>query len=709
MTANPPFGKADLTNCERELIHLAASIQPQGILLTLAGDDLAIVQASESCATLIGHRPESLLGRSVGALGDDLEARVRALVVGDLTEPVTLRSLVDVRGEPRWFEGILHRIDGRWVVVELEPVDPDLATIPRTDIDGPHLKAELERAIREITAAVTIPALADATAHAFRRITGYDRLMVYRFDGEGHGKIIGEDRDPRLESLLGHQYPASDIPQRARQLYIRNRLRLLGDVHYVPALLVPRALEGAAAGELDMSMCYLRSMSPLHLQYLKNMGVTATLVISIVNNGHLWGLIAAHHYAPRNLSLALRTGCDMLGEVVATRLTAIENYAYAHVALQVHRLEQRLVEATSTDGDWRIALFRNPWNLLRPVEATGAVLSYQGEVQTVGEVPSSPQLRALLEWLETVDHDDVFECASVARANPNLSDLTPTASGVLSVRLSSNSSDFLVWLRKEQLRNETWAGDPAKPVVSDDPLTLSPRRSFAAWTELVRDTALPWSSAEIALARAFGTSLIEIICRVNAVRFLIADQQLTGIRASVAAAKHPMLLVSPEGRLLVASEAFKALFGAITQVPMEVLEVLPHLDRSRHTVQRRLEMRRKDGQAIPVDVRAESVPSRTGAALGYFLLFDDRTEYEHTDSARRKLEQAFGAGRARFHGDDVLSAVQASASLAAMDISDGHPNPTGAEILEEVAASTRRATELYRRMLDLAADSSTEQ
>lgn len=707
MTANPPFGKADLTNCERELIHLAASIQPQGILLTLAGDDLAIVQASESCTKLVGHRPESLLGRSVSALGGDLEERVRAVLVGDITEPVTVRSLVHARGEPRWFEGILHGIDGRWVVVELEPVDPDLTTIPRTDIDGPHLRAELERAIRDITAAVTIPALADAAVHAFRRITGYDRLMVYRFDAEGHGKIIAEDRDPRLESLLGHQYPASDIPQRARQLYIRNRLRLLGDVHYVPALLVPRSLEGAAAGELDMSLCYLRSMSPLHLQYLKNMGVTATLVISIVNNGHLWGLIAAHHYSPRNLSLALRTGCDMLGEVVATRLAAIENYAYAHVALQVHRLEQRLVEATSTDGDWRLALFRNPWNLLRPVEATGAVLCYQGEIQTAGEVPSSPQLRALLEWLETVDHNDVFECASVARANPSLSDLTPTASGVLSVRLSSNSPDFLVWLRKEQLRNETWAGDPHKPVVSDDPLTLSPRRSFAAWTELVRDTAVPWSSAEVALARAFGTSLIEIICRVNAVRFLIADQQLSSIRASVATAKHPMLLVSPKGRLLVASEAFKTLFGPIKQVPAEVMEVLPHLDRGRHTVQMRLEMRRQNGQAIPVDVRAESVPSRTGTALGYFLLFEDRTEYEHTDSARRKLEQAFGA-QARFHGDDVLSAVQASASLAAMDISDGHPNPTGAELLEEVAASTRRATELYRRMLDLAADPSTE-
>jgi chemotaxis family two-component system sensor kinase Cph1 len=204
--------------------------------------------------------------------------------------------------------------------------------------------------------------------------------MVYRFDPDGHGKIIAEARDPRLESLLGHHYPATDIPQRARELYLRNRVRVLVDVHYEPAPLVPRCCP--AATKLDMSMCHLRSMSPLHLQYLRNMGVTATLVVSLVREGKLWGLIACHHYSPRNLRLRGARGRRTAGRSGSTRIAAIENYAHAQVAIQVRRLEQRLIEATSTEGDWRLALFRNPRTLLQPLEATGAALFHDGEILT---------------------------------------------------------------------------------------------------------------------------------------------------------------------------------------------------------------------------------------------------------------------------------------------------------------------------------------
>lgn len=259
---------------------------------------------------------------------------------------------------------------------------------------------------------------------------GYDRVMVYKFDPDGHGKIIAEARDPRLDTLLGHHYPSTDIPQRARELYVRNRLRVLVNVHYEAAALVPRQLPGSGE-ELDMSMCHLRSMSPLHLQYLKNMGVTATLVVSLVREGKLWGLIACHHYTPRNPSLAVRAAADLLAEVVSTRIAAIENYVSAQVAVQVHRLEQRLIEATSTEGDWRQALFRHPQTLLRPLDATGAALFYEDEILTSGEVPSTPELCALARWVHEQEGNSLYSCSSVERANPGMGSLTPTASGLL--------------------------------------------------------------------------------------------------------------------------------------------------------------------------------------------------------------------------------------------------------------------------------------
>lgn len=706
MHSSPLFGEADLTNCERELIHLAGSIQPHGVLLSLDEATGAIVQVSANAESILGRSAESLRGRPLAALDGNLEGRARsALKSTPQGEPAAVRCTLRVGVDTRSFEGVIHRVEDRWLVLELEPLDGVYGAVETVGLPGSMLRAQLERAVQELSAAATVSALTEAVVRAFRRLTGYDRVMVYRFDPEGHGKIVAEAREQRLEPLLGHHYPASDIPQRARRLYIRNRLRLLANVDCVPAELLPRYLAGSEAGELDMSMCYLRSMSPLHLQYLKNMGVVATLVVSLVRNRELWGLVACHHYSPRNLRLALRAGCEMLGEVIATRLAAIENYAYARVSIQSQRLERRLVEATSTDGDWRLALFRNPWTLLQPVEATGAALFYEGDVLTSGEVPSTPELRALLDWVDALRCEETYHTASIARENPALASLTPTASGVLAVKLSASSPDYLMWFRKEQVRNMKWAGDPAKPVVGNDPLTLSPRRSFATWSELVRGTAISWSSTETALARAFGAALVDIIVRVNAVRYLIANHQLVGIREGVVRAKNALLLVSSDGQALAASEAYRRLCGHAVaeesvEVPGPLAEPLRNLTPHGQGWRGRIELARTSGEAVPVAVRAEAVPACDGSTLGYFVLFEDLTESDRIDRARRKLQESIESGLSPMHADSVVNAVYENASLAAMDVADGHARLPAAGLLSELAVSTQRATDLYRRLLE---------
>jgi len=534
-----------MTNCERELIHLAGSVQPHGFLLVLREPQLRIVQASRSAGRLLGRPMDGLLMSNIDELDGDLSPRLRALVEqGDLLDPHPLQCSID----KVCFEGAVHRSGADTLVLELEPVDPRPQGVDCVKIDGAVLLQRLGAAVQRFSEASSIGTLTDSVVQCVRDIVGYDRVMVYRFDPDGHGKIIAEARDPRLEPLLGHRYPATDIPQRARELYLRNRVRVLVDVHYEPSLLMPHLLSGGSAdtqGELDMSLCYLRSMSPLHLQYLINMGVTATLVVSLVREGKLWGLIACHHYAPRNLPYAVRAACELLGEAISTRIAAIENYARAQVAIQVRRLEQRLIEATSTEGDWRLALFRNPRTLLQPLDATGAALFHDGEVLSCGEVPSTPELRALCAWIEEQRADNnPLATSSIGTSSPALASLTPTASGVLAVRLSSTQPDYLVWLRKEQLQSYTWAGDPSKPVVDNDPLKLSPRRSFAAWSEIVRGTAAPWTPGELALAAAFGDALVDIIVQVHAVRLLIAEHQLSHVRAMVADSKEPVVVAA---------------------------------------------------------------------------------------------------------------------------------------------------------------------
>ncbi|MFO1337371.1 MAG: GAF domain-containing protein [Burkholderiaceae bacterium] len=709
MQYSPPFGQADLTNCERELIHLAGSVQPHGLLLVLQEPALTVVQASANTAGLLGVPAEGLLGVPLAALGGNAAARVSAMAASvDLSEPVPLQCSLGEGPGPREFEGSAHRHPGGGLIVELEPWHAGAGDAAHAALSHDTLMRSVSAAVQRFGAAASMGALTDAVAQCVHDMTGYDRVMVYKFDPDGHGKIVAEARDPRLDSLLGHHYPASDIPQRARELYLRNRVRVLVDVHYEPVPLVPRLLP-LTGQELDMSLCQLRSMSPLHLQYLKNMGVTATLVVSLVREGRLWGLIAAHHYSPRHLSYAVRAACDLLAEVVSTRIAAIETYAHAQVAILVRRLEQRLVEATSIEGDWRLALLRNPRMLLQPLEATGAALFHEGEVLTSGEVPSTPELRALLQWIDGQTYEPPFACSSVGQANPALESLTPTASGVLAVKLSSSRPDYLMWFRKEQLLTVTWAGDPTKPVIGNNPLDLSPRRSFAAWSELVRGTALPWSGSEIALARAIGVALVDIIVQVHAVRLLIAEHQLVQVRATVQSSREPVAIADEHGRLLFASDAFGELIGPSGPAPRTVEELAQRFTtpaalrdalqalRTAHQPWRgELALVRQGQPPLPLSARAEVVPGRDGAMLGFIVILADLSDSQRAAAARRQLEQSLQP--VDRDADEVIRAILTNASVAAMDIAEGPGGPSVVSLLNEVEVSTQRATALYDRM-----------
>jgi chemotaxis family two-component system sensor kinase Cph1 len=715
MSSSPAFGTADMTNCDRELIQFAGSIQPHGLLLVLQEPRLRIVQASRTAGTLLGRPLDWLLLNDVHQFAGDLGARLQALrAANDLREPQPLHCRVDAK----LFEGAVHRAGDDILVLELEPVDPPVQA-HRVQTDGNTLLQRLGTVVQRISETSAIGTLTDVVVQSLRDLAGYDRVMVYRFDPDGHGKIIAEARDPRLDTLLGHRYPATDIPQRARELYLRNRVRVLVDVHYEPSVLVPHLLAGRAAGpagELDMSLCYLRSMSPLHLQYLKNMGVTATLVISLVREGKLWGLIACHHYAPRNLPYAMRAGCELLGEAMSTRIAAIENYARAQVAIQVRRLEQRLVEATSTEGDWRLALFRNPRTLLQPLDATGAVLFHDGEVLTCGEVPSTPELRALRGWIGEQPADGPVSTASIGTASPALAGLTPTASGVLAVRLSTTRPDYLVWLRKEQLQSYTWAGDPNKPIVGNDPLTLSPRRSFAAWSEIVRGTSTPWTPGELAMAAAFGDALVDIIVQVHAVRLLIAEHQLTHVREMVADSKEAVVVAAAGGGAFYANAAFHALAGCTPQTCRSLddmvarfvdaaaaRQIVGHVRAEQRSWRGETALRLEGGGERPVALRAEPVPARDGSMLGLIFIFDDLSATQAARLARQQLESSLtrvGRNTPSAEGNELIGAIIANAGLAAMDIADGGAAPSVAPLLHEVEAATARATTLYAHIRD---------
>ncbi len=715
-TDSPAFGQADLTNCERELIHLAGSIQPHGVMLVLSEPRLVIVQASANVGALVDAAVDDLLGQPIDALGAACATAVRELLESpQLHVPVPVQVSVRHRDRERSATLLVHRPPEGGVILEFE----DIRTAGERRM-SPALPTRLAGIVTRLSAAHSIAALADLVVEELHDLIGYDRVMVYRFDTEGHGEVIAEAKRGAMESYLHRHYPSSDIPQRARELYLRNKVRLLVDVHYTPVPLVPR-VSPVTGEELDLSMAGLRSISPMHLQYLKNMGVGATVVASLVHEGKLWGLIACHHRAPRYLAYDLRAACELLSEVVSTRISALEHYAEAQAEVLVRRLEHRLIEETAADGDWRRALFDAPRQLLTPVGAEGAALLFDGEVHSTGDVPATTDLRALFAYLDSQGADPVFATNCLGRLHPPLRHLTAVAAGVLAVRLGPAPGEYLAWFRKEQLQNVIWGGDPSKPVLFSDTMELSPRRSFAAWTEQVRETALAWTLRDQAIAKAIGTSLADIILQLRAVRVLIAESQLVSMRAAVLGAADPVIIADDDGRVVLVNAALARLIpgphraieslddlAAVFEEPARVEAMLRGLHRDRRPWRGELRLARRGGErGIPVALRADPIPTASGGLFGTIVILNDLSARHAAEAARTRLQQAiFNAQRpAGALGTDaalvltpavqsLVSAIWANAGVAVSEIADSAETADIAPRLQEVEAATRHAARL---------------
>ena len=709
--SHPAFGTANLTNCERELIPRAGSIAPHGVLLVLEHETLRVLQVSANIAELLGQEPSAILGRPLPEWHPILASAVRDVLAREpLRGPVPLL----VRSPPSHgggvLEGTLHRTDTQGLVLELEPPPPPASAA--------SLPARVREVIAQITAATSTDLLCETMARALRDVIGYDRVMVYRFDPDGHGEIVAESREEALEPYLGLHYPASDIPQRARDLYLRNRVRVLSDVRYQAVPLVPR-LSPLTGTDLDMSLCRLRSMSPLHLQYLQNMGVTATLVTSLVKGDGLWGLIACHHYSPRRIGYELRAACEVLSEVFSTRLAALDAEANAQAELLVRRLEQQLVEAVSSTGEWPDGLFAVLRALIAPLDATGGALIYEGQTLTSGAVPSSDDLSRLAGWIAEHSDGQLFQTSALARLEPSLVRLTTNASGVLAIRLTTTRLDYLIWFRKEQVQRVRWAGDPRKAVLGDDPNHLSPRRSFAEWIEQVRGTARAWGNRELATARMLQASLSDVIQQVQAVRVLIASRQLASVTRVVERAGEPMVILDDRGAVLLVNHAFRSLIGPEAG-PLDTAASVARQFTEPERVEELFHMVRREqrpwqgeiailarGQPVPMAARMDAVSGQEGGLLGAVIMLTDLRERREAERMRRSLSRTLDeAGGADDGADDfveMLQAILANARLAAMSISGSESEGAQPLALRSVEALTRRAAELTRQMVAVAA------
>lgn len=496
----------DLTNCDREPIHIPGSIQPHGCLLACDNGARTVLHHSANAPAIL-NLPGNALGQPLtDVLGsDNVHRLLNALAMSGVKPRPALVFGLTVNGS--LLDAAIHRFKGR-TIIEFEPASDRLGTIislSRTVIERLRATDDTERLIAQ--AAMLVQAQ-----------LGYDRVMVYQLGEDGAGKVVAEAKLDEQESFRGQYFPASDIPQQARALYLRNPIRVIGDASFTPVPVLARDRQGEP---LDLSYAHLRSVSPIHCEYLRNMGVAASMSVSIIIDGALWGLIACHHYSPKVLTMADRAAAEMVGEFFSMHLDALTRRQARDAERTVRRaLDDLLVNASRNEDAGHALQGRLP-ELAGLIDADGIAMWFDGCWTARGSAPGRTQAAPVLALAEGLSEGQVFH-------TDRLSDLLPDAdlagaAGVMIVPLSKRPRDFLFYFRKEAVQTLDWAGDPNKTYDTGrfgDRLT--PRKSFAIWKETVRGKSHPWSEADRRFAEALRIAVVEVLLFNNE---MLADER----------------------------------------------------------------------------------------------------------------------------------------------------------------------------------------
>jgi light-regulated signal transduction histidine kinase (bacteriophytochrome) len=491
----------DLTSCDREPIRFPGSIQPHGFLLTLA-PALDVLQASTNLLDWAGLAAADAIGRPLqDVIGPDAAAHLGPeLAAGTVgPRPFYLGTVTLANG--KHFDVSAHAYD-QVIIAEFEAVQRSRTA------DFRHLYPLLGDFLLKVNDASSIDALAQLAARHTRAVTGFGRVMIYQFDRDGHGHVLAEARAAGYDSYLGQRFPASDVPRQARELYALSRIRLIRDANYQPSPLVP-AMNPVTGAANDLSFASLRSVSPVHLQYMRNMGTLASMSVSLMVKGKLWGLISCHNEQPAPVGFEERAACEQLGQILALCIGAREDAQELQFRLDVRRIMVSMLGGLTQSQDFIDNLSNVFPELLQFARADGVAIVVDDQVMAFGDTPEQDQIRDLTGWLQTRGHDEVFHTDALATVYPGGAAITRNASGLLSMPISKIHKHYLLWFRPEQVYSIDWAGNPHEKETQAAG-QLTPRTSFATWRETIHGHSRPWHDAEVELAFEFRSALLGI-------------------------------------------------------------------------------------------------------------------------------------------------------------------------------------------------------
>lgn len=514
---------------DHEPIHIIGQIQPHGALLALHEVNLTITQVSENAQEYLGLPPEMLLGHTASEIFDDATVELLHQLLQDKLEDASPFSVgLKSPSNPELPQALLatpYRTEQK-IVLELEPM-------PAGQLSQPdQFYSQLKGALVNIKRASTLNELFQNVATEVRKMTGFDRVMIYQFDVDHSGIVVAEALGAELESYLGLHYPAGDVPSVARNLFTRKWLRMIPTVDYKPINLLS---DSSPDTPLDLSQSSLRGVSPCHLEYLRNMGVAASMSIPIIDQNQLWGLVACHHYSPKLIGYELRRTCELLGQLISVELVLQQERELQNYRAQIRRIEAGFrQDLLKYPNRIETVLKRNQEALLNLVQAQGIAIALGNQLMLMGQTPSKEQVQALLAWLST-QNQEVFCTDSLVGVYPDAKTCKQVASGILAISIMvSHTAYNIIWFRPEQSYTINWAGNPSEAVSVNEEgvVRLSPRRSFELWKEQVRDHSLPWEPLEVEAAQELRHSLL--IAALEASQIALQDAAALAEKANQA-------------------------------------------------------------------------------------------------------------------------------------------------------------------------------
>ena len=474
-----------LESCDQEPIHIPGAIQPHGFLITVDSSTQHIIRyCSANCVDVLNRKATAILGRPVcDILSADDCARLEHYLANELFDTNFACTITGAE-----FNVTAHKVNDLYTLEFEQYPDGSLTVTDQFN--------QTKRFVRNIQQAESLQEVCQSIADETRSITGYDRVMIYRFDKDYNGEVFAESKRDDIQSFLGHHYPHTDIPAQARELYLKNLLRIIVDVHYTPVPILTLADSAPEVKQLDMSHAILRSVSPMHIEYLKNMGVGATLTISLIENKKLWGLIACHHYTPKQVPFYTRLAAQLQGHFLTSQISVRESAAENELAGVLDgRLDYILKSIAKADN------FLTEPNILHKItdipNATGVAVIRDGIIAPARSTPSLEQIKELLPWLISQSVDGSYTTDSLSQYFPPAAAYGRIASGILYHNLGNADKDGIIWFRSEMDETINWAGNPTKGDSEDPSARLTPRKSFELWQEKVKNKSIEWKTPEL--------------------------------------------------------------------------------------------------------------------------------------------------------------------------------------------------------------------